>query len=160
MATTIHPLVATLTTLLCREGGPFSRPEDRPLHQARIEAEFSSGQWVLLTGDGNKLLGWLAWYRCDDETFEALKQLKGDQWAIDQRMTWLDEGPNLFLTDTVVAPWAPSWTYRRLYELAKARNPDAQVVGAWMIKRDGEYFHEREMKWVLEKAKAPKAAAL
>ena len=145
MASLHHPFVYTLVALFCREGSPFSG-DDQEIHRARIAAEMESGQWVMLTDEADQLLGWMAWYRVDDEAFDTLQEQVLEDWIREDRMTRIDHGPNLVIADAVVAPWAPKWTYKSLYNLVRSKNTDAVRVGARLVNRRGvSRFHERRM---------------
>lgn len=49
----------------------------------------------------------------------------------------LTQGPEVFIASTVVAPWAPCGTYRRVFELTCQANLDAAHISSRLCKRDG-----------------------
>lgn len=114
---------------------------DKPLIHARIAGELQSGQWALVTArngeDEGALWGWISWYRVNDEVFEILKAEEQDSLVIAGEVVDIRGGDNLWLATAIVAPWAPSSTYRNLSALAKEANADCKRVGATLVKRDG-----------------------
>lgn len=139
-----HSIVDTLVALYCREGSPF-HGADRELIRVRLEWEWRSGQWVMLTGP-SLLWGWMSWYRTDDEGLAYLRDLRGDELVWTGKLIPLTVGSHIYVPTAVVAPWAPSITYRRLYESTKAANRDAHDISGHLTKRDGRMiFHRRRL---------------
>lgn len=124
-------------SLYCRPGGAFAH-NDRALERIHIEWEWCSGQWVLIASKDNQLWGWQSWYRLApahlvllrDGTYRDL--IEGSSADAD-----LTAGPEVFIASTVVTPWAPRGTYRRLFELTCQANADAEHISSRLCKRDG-----------------------
>lgn len=111
--------------LYCRPGGAFEHNDQR-LERIRINWEWDSGQWVLIASKRDVLWAWQSWYRMTPERLQASKTearaafIHGHSARQD-----LTHGPEALIATTVIAPWAPRGTYRRLFELTCQANADA-----------------------------------
>lgn len=109
--------------------GPAVAHDDADFHRRHIAWEWKSGQWVMLTDERDRLLGWLSWYCVQAEALALLRELNLD--ALEQlgdADLALTVGPHLYFATLLVAPWAPSDTLMRLIRLACARNPDVASI--------------------------------
>ncbi len=120
-------LLAIITGLLL--AGPLVAHDDADFHRAHIAWEFRSGQWAMLTDDGNRLLGWLSWYRVDDYTLALLRTedltALFDYAPAEQALT---QGPHLYIATVAIVPGAPADTFNRLCRMAATLNPDTASV--------------------------------
>lgn len=127
----------TLTAIYCREGYPFYGQDD--LHYPHILWELESGQWAMLTAkNSNQLYGWMSYYLVDEDTLKLIETGDYEDYVADGVLLDLTGGQHIYIATTVVAPYAPSGTYRRLFELIQTRNPEALTISAHLRKRDGE----------------------
>lgn len=120
-------LLAIITGLFL--AGPAVAHDDADFHRAHIAWEFRSGQWVMLTDDRDRLLGWLSWYRVDDATLAALREL--DLAALETRgpsERVLTGGPHLYLATVAVVPGAPADAFNLLCRMAARQNPSVESV--------------------------------
>lgn len=133
-----HSLVNTLTTFFCREGYP--NHEDNPeVHRIHIDWEWRSGQWVMLTDKvTNRLLGWQSFYLVEESTLNLFDTGEYEDYIRDGKLVDLINGEHIYIATTVVMPWAPEGTYRRLFELVQMGNPKAKSINAHLLKRDGK----------------------
>lgn len=137
-----HPIVDTLTALMCREGSAFMGQEE--VIRIRLEWEWTSRRWVMVTDDKNHLMAWASWYCVDDEALALLRDIPHDVIVRDRKMFDPNNGRHIYIATAIVAPWAPKKTYMRLYPLVLAANPDAISVACHMVKRDGRaIWHQR-----------------
>ncbi len=140
-----HPLVEQIADLFLRPGYLPHRASDA-VNRARIAGEWATGQWVLVTGEDGRLWGWMSWYRVSDETLALIRQNSLSALLERGHPEELLDGPHCYIATAVVAPWAPSNTYRRLYALVRAANADAKTICAHLSKRQGQTcWHQRQM---------------
>jgi len=105
-------------------------------HRARIQFEWSTGQWDLLA-PGDQFHGWISWYRCTDEVLDLLRAERFDELIRRDKPDDFTQGPNVYIATTVVAPWAPPDTYRWLFLRVCTLNRGASRIAAHINKRDG-----------------------
>lgn len=138
-----HPIVDTLTALMCREGSPFAGQEEAI--RVRLEWEWKSGQWVMVTDKNDRLLAWASWYLVDDEALALLRDVPHDEIVRELRVFDPAHGEHVYIATAIVAPWAPKNTYLRLYPLITQKNPDALSVATHLVRRDGRVaWHQRK----------------
>ena len=131
-------LTAPLTDLFVREGYPGEKA-GREVVSIVIDWILRSGQWVMITDPRRYVLwGWSGYVRVDDKTLGLIHYGGLEDYIADGIPLDFTAGPNVYVTHSIVAPWAPRGTYRRLYELVVARNPDAETISAHLLKRDGK----------------------
>jgi len=131
-------LTEPLTDLFVREGYPGEKA-GREVVSIVIDWVLRSGQWVMITDPAHPVLwGWSGYVLVDDKTLELIHSGGLDDFIADRVPLEFRSGPNVYITHSIVAPWAPRGTYRRLYELVVARNRDASTVSAHLLKRDGK----------------------
>jgi hypothetical protein len=126
----------TLAKLYVREGYPFLE-DGVAVHAAHIRWELDSGQWVMLTSPDKKLWGWMSWYRMDEATLKVFETGEIEDRIREQLPMELQQGEHLYIATTVVAPWAPDGTYRRLFDLVQIANSGAKTISAHLRKRNG-----------------------
>jgi hypothetical protein len=136
-----HPIVERIADLFLRPGHAPAQEGMDTAHRARLAWEWASDQWVLLASKSDSFWGWMSWHRVSDEVLALLKRedyaaiiARGDPWAD------LTQGPHVYISTAVVAPWAPPGTYWRLGELVCEQNADAKSICAHLRKRDGRVF--------------------
>lgn len=128
-------MAEVLARLYMRPGYPFEH-DDPAVHRIQLRWLLGTGQWVLI-GSGKLLLGWQSWFRCDHGSLQTLSLVPFAEIIRQQIPLTLTEGPCCYIAATVVAPWAPPQTYRRLRAATMARNQDAECFAAHLFKRDG-----------------------
>lgn len=132
-------MVELLQQLWQRAGYPFAQ-DDAALTRIRLDWEWRSGQWALIAGPDNKLWGWQSWYRMGDAVLALVRSADADamhSYVLSGTARDLVGGPHCFIPTTIVAPWAPPGTYRRLFEATCSANRDATTISSWLVKRDG-----------------------
>jgi len=131
-------LIDTLTAFFCREGYPKHK-DDPAVHRIHIDWEWRSGQWVMLTDkESNRLLGWLSFYLVDEETLALFESGEYEDYVREGELLNLINGDHVYVATTVVMPWAPEGTYRRLFDLAIDVNPQAKNITADLLNRKGK----------------------
>lgn len=120
-------LLAIITGLLL--SGPLVAHDDADFHRAHIAWEFHSGQWVMLTDDRDRLLGWMSWYRVDEAVLALLREQ--DFAAVFEAAPAeqaLMQGPHLYIATAAIFPEAPPDTFARLCRMAARMNLEAISV--------------------------------
>lgn len=132
-------LLAIITGLLL--SGPLVAHDDEDFHRAHIAWEFHSGQWVMLTDDDNRLLGWLSWYRADDAPLAAIRERDFDALAaFGPPEKTLTAGRHLYIATVAIVPDAPGDAFLQLCQMAARLNPEVETV-SWHHRRLGGHWH-------------------
>lgn len=130
-------LIDTLTAIHCREGYPFEK-DDPELHRAHIKWEWQSGQWVMVTGKKNKLLGWSSYYLVDNKTLALFNEIGLEQCIKDDQPINLVSGEHIYIASAIIMPYAPNNVFRKLYNALKKANPKAKSITAHRRARNGK----------------------
>lgn len=137
-------LIDTLTASFCREGYPYEK-HDKTLLRIYFQWLWQSGQWVLISDKKtNQLLGWMSFYLTDEITLEKFGNVGFFIDSIINKVPLnLTNGNHIYIAITVVMPWAPQGTYRRLFETVQEVNSGAETISAHLMKRNGtsRYLH-------------------
>ncbi len=110
---------------------------DLGFQREKLIGEIRTGQWVIEVDPHGALLGFMSWYRCNDDVLECLMD---DDWEWMMTHHSINEclrGPNLYLTTAITAPWAPRMVLRRLTRAVRDLNADA-VTLAWKHWKRGD----------------------
>lgn len=134
---TPHPLIDSLLALYFREGYPFTEA-DRDIERMRLAFEWTSGQWVMLTDKAtDRLWGWASWWRVSQELLDKIRAGDIEEHVRTGNPAELLAGPCAYIATTIVAPYAPPGTYRRLFDLVADANSDAVTLAAHIKNRRG-----------------------
>lgn len=134
-------MIDTLTKVYCREGYPFEGQDK--LHRVHIEWEFLSGQWLMLTDKhSNRLLGWISFYLTDEKGLNIFKNDSIEKLIVNGIPIELTRGEHIYIATTVVMPWAPQQTYRKLFNLVAENNQQCKSISANLRKRN------KKTRWV------------
>jgi len=131
-------LIDTLTAFFCCKGS-IHEHDNPAIHRARIQFEWQSGQWIMLTDKiNNRLFGWISFFLVNEETLKLFDSGEYENYIQKQIPLDLINGEHIYIPTIVVTPWAPNMTYRRLNKMTMELNPEAKSFNAHIRKRNGK----------------------